>query len=130
MKDKSQIICPNCGNLIDVQDILAYQLEDEIKQKYQAQLADEKKKYGAGQEKLNQANQEFEAKKKQQNELFLERLEKQLKEEKKRIGEKLKAKHTEEQSERFESLHKELNKKSEQIKELNLTKAEIEKLKR
>ncbi|WP_198439909.1 hypothetical protein [Pareuzebyella sediminis] len=43
MNDTTQIKCPNCGTLIDVQDILAHQLEDEIRQKYQSQLADEKR---------------------------------------------------------------------------------------
>ena len=33
MKNNTQIKCPNCGTSIDVQDILAHQLEDEIKQK-------------------------------------------------------------------------------------------------
>lgn len=130
MNDTTQIKCPNCGTSIDVQDILAHQLEDKIKQKYQAQLVDEKKKYEAEQEKLKKAKQEFEEKRKQQNELFQERLEKQLKEDRKVLEEKLKAKLTEEQSEQFQALQKELNEKSEQVKELNRSKAEIEKLKR
>lgn len=130
MNDTTQIKCPNCGTSIDVQDILAHQLEDEIKKKYQAQLVNEKKKYEAEQEKLEKAKQEFEEKKKQQNELFQERLEKQLKEDRKALEEKLKAKLTEEQSEQFKALQKELNEKSEQVKELNRSKAEIEKLKR
>ncbi|MEM9078621.1 MAG: DUF2130 domain-containing protein [Bacteroidota bacterium] len=130
MSNQTQIKCPNCGTSIDVQDILAHQLEDEIKQKYQAQLVDEKKKYEAEQEKLDKAKQEFEEKRKQQNELFQERLEKQLKEDRKVLEEKLKAKLTEEQSEQFQALQKELNEKSEQVKELNRSKAEIEKLKR
>ncbi|MEM1336899.1 MAG: DUF2130 domain-containing protein [Bacteroidota bacterium] len=130
MEDKTQIKCPNCGTSIDVQDILAHQLEDEIKQKYQAQLVHEKKKNEAEQEKLDRAKQEFEERRKQQNELFQERLEKQLKEDRKVLEEKLKAKLTEEQSEQFQALQKELNEKSEQVKELNRSKAEIEKLKR
>ena len=130
MKNETQIKCPNCGTSIDVQNILAHQLEDEIKQKYQAQLADEKKKYEAEQEKLEKAKQEFEQKKKQENELFQERFDKKLKEEKSLMEEKLKAKLTEEQSEQFAALQKELNEKSEQVKELNRSKAEIEKLKR
>jgi len=64
MTDKTQIKCPNCGTSIDVQDILAHQLEEEIKQKYQAQIAEEKKKYEAGQEKLNEEKIEFEKKEK------------------------------------------------------------------
>lgn len=130
MKNETQIKCPNCGTSIDVQDILAHQLEDEIRQKYQSQLADEKKKYEVEQEKLEKAKQEFELKKKQENELFQERLDKQLRIDRKALEEKLKAKLTDEQSEQFKTLQKELNEKSEQVKELNRSKAEIEKLKR
>jgi hypothetical protein len=130
MENEAQIKCPNCGTDIDVQDILAHQLEEEIKQKYQAQIAEEKKKYEGEQEKLKQEKLAFEAAKKKENELFQNRLESQLKEEKKAIEVKLKAKLKEEQSEQFEALQKELNEKSEQVKELNRTKAEIEKLKR
>ena len=53
MKNNTQIKCPNCGTSIDIQDILAYQLEDEIKQKYQTQLAEEKKKYDSEVDSLN-----------------------------------------------------------------------------
>ena len=130
MQNQTQIKCPNCGTSIDVQDILAHQLEEELKQKYQAQVAEERKKYESEFAQLNQARAEFELKKKQENELFQERLEKQLKEERKSIEEKLKLKLREEQSEQFKALQNELNEKSEQIKELNRTKAEIEKLKR
>jgi hypothetical protein len=130
MKNETQIKCPNCGTSIDVQDILAHQLEEEIKQKYQAQIAEEKKKYEAEQEKLKQEKLDFEQKKKQENELFQERFDKKIKEEKSILEGKLKAKLLEEQSEQFSALQKELNEKSEQIKELNRTKAEIEKLKR
>ena len=130
MKNQTQVKCPNCGTSIDVQDILSHQLEEEIKQKYQSQIAEEKKKYDAELESLDKAKQDFEKKKKLENELFQERLEKQLKEEKKAIENKLKTKLAEEQSEQFDALQKELNEKSEQIKELNRTKAEIEKLKR
>jgi hypothetical protein len=130
MKNENQIKCPNCGTSIDVQDILSHQLEEEIKQKYQSQIAQEKKKYELEQEKLKQEKLDFEQKKKKENELFQSRLEKQLKEDKKEIEATLKRKLKEEQSEQFEALQKELNEKSEQVKELNRSKAEIEKLKR
>ena len=130
MKDENQIKCPNCGTSIDVQDILSHQLEEEIKQKYQFQIAQEKKKYEIEQEKLKQEKIDFEQKKKKENELFQDRLEKQLKEGKKEIEVLLKHKLKEEQSEQFDALQKELNEKSEQVKELSRSKAEIEKLKR
>lgn len=130
MKNETQIKCPNCGSSIDVQDILAHQLEEELKIKFQAQLSEEKKKYEGELELLSKAKAEFEQKKKQENELFQERLDKQLKEERKSIEEKLKAKLQEEQSEQLKALHNELNEQSEKIKELNRSKAEIERLKR
>ncbi len=126
----NQVKCPNCGAAIDVQDILAHQLEDEIKKKFQVQAAEEKKKLEAETENLQKAINEFEKKKRQENELFQQRLEKQLKEEKKNIEQSLKIKLQDEQSEQFNALQKELNEKSEQLKELNRSKAEIEKLKR
>ncbi|HEY9561975.1 MAG TPA: DUF2130 domain-containing protein [Anseongella sp.] len=130
MASTTQIKCPNCGTSVDVQDILSHQLEEEIRQKYQTQLATEKKRFDQEQEQLNQAKEAFEQKKRQENELFQERLEKQLREERRGLEEKLKARLTEEQSEQFQALQKELNQKSEQIRELNRTKAEVESLKR
>lgn len=130
MQNETKINCPNCGHPIDVEDILAHRLEEELKKKFAAQLAAEKKKYDDELKTLDKAKEEFELKKKKENELFQERLDKQLKEERKVMEEKLKQKLVEEQSEQFNALQKELNEKSEQVKELNRSKAEIEKLKR
>ncbi|OEK04646.1 DUF2130 domain-containing protein [Roseivirga misakiensis] len=130
MANQTNINCPNCGTTIDVQDILAHQLEDKYKEQFRQQLQAEKNKFASEFETLNKEKAAFEEKKKQENELFKERLEKQLREERRGIEEKLKIKIAEEQSDQFQTLQKELNEKSEQIKELNRTKAEIEKLKR
>ncbi len=130
MNDSNQIKCPNCGTSIDVQDILAHQLEDEIKAKYQKQLSDQQLKYKEEVNSLNKAKEAFEERKKKENELFQERLNKQLKEQKGYLEEKIKKKLEEENTDQFKALQKELNEKSEQVKELNRSKAEIEKLKR
>ncbi|NQY67241.1 MAG: DUF2130 domain-containing protein, partial [Flavobacteriales bacterium] len=130
MESNSQVKCPNCGADIDVQDILSHQLEDEIKQKYQAEIAQEKKKYESQLGDLEKAKEDFANVKRKENELFQDRLEKQLREERKAIEERVKGKVEEEQSEQFKALQNELNEKSEQVKELNRSKAEIEKLKR
>lgn len=130
MENQTRIKCPNCGTLIDVQDILAHQLEEEIKKKYQDQLNEQKKKYDTEFIQLNTAKREFEEEKRKEKERFDELLDNKVKEERKNIEVKLKEKLSEEQSEQFQALQNELNEKSEQIKELNRTKAEIEKLKR
>ncbi len=130
MSNNNQINCPNCGTAIDVQDILSHQLEEEIKQKYQAELNTAQQKFKAEQEMLAKAQADFEEKKKRENELFQDRLEKQMAHEKKLLEDKLKSKLATEQAEQFEALQKELNEKSEQVKELNRSKVEIERLKR
>lgn len=130
MSQKNKINCPSCGTSIDVQDILAHQLEEEIKNKYQEELQKAKQKFSEEEENLKREKAAFEEKKKQENELFQDRLEKQLKKEKSEIESKLKQKLAEEQEEQLQAMQKELNEKSEQVKELNRSKAEIEKLKR
>lgn len=129
-KPMNQISCPNCGTPIDVNDILAHQLEEQIQRKYQLQLTEARDEFARKQEVLQQEKEAFEEKKRRENELFQERFEQKLKEERKSLEEKLKIKLVQEQDEQFALLQKELNEKSEQIKELNRSKAEIEKLKR
>lgn len=126
----NQINCPSCGTSIDVNDLLSHQLEEQIQQKYQQQLAEQRTEFQRKQEVLLREKEEFEEKKRRENELFQERFEAKLREERKGMEERLKQKLTQEQSEQFAELQKELNEKSEQIKELNRSKAEIEKLKR
>lgn len=130
MEKQNTIKCPNCSTVIDVQDLLAHQLEEEYKAQYLALRAEDQKKLAENEALLAQAKQQFEETKKRENELFQERLERQIKEERRNIEEKLKVKMQEESAEQFASLQKELNEKSEQVKELNRSKAEIEKLKR
>lgn len=141
MQNDTKISCPNCGTLIDVQDILAHQLEDQIKKEYHEKLSKERQESKSKLEQLQKVQDEqteelakekaaFEEKKKQENRIFQERLEKQIKEEKLRIESEVKAKLTDENSEQLKALTQELNEKSEQVKELNRSKAEIEKLKR
>ena len=130
MENKTKIKCPNCGTIIDVEDVLSHQLEDTIKKQLTAQLANEKKKFEEELKTLNAAKEEFEIKKKQENEIFQERIEKQLKNDRKIIEDKIKKRLEQEQSEHLVVLQNELNEKSEKIKELNRTKGEIEKLKR
>jgi hypothetical protein len=115
MADNTQIKCPNCGTSIDVQDILSHQLEDELKKKFNTQLAEAKKKFDKEHETLNKAKEEFEQKKQKENELFQERLDTKLKDEKKILEEKLSKKFKDEQSEQFIALQKELNEKSVQV---------------
>jgi hypothetical protein len=81
-------------------------------------------------EVIQKEKNEFEQKKKRENELFQEKLDEKVKLERQLIEEKIKKKFSDEQAEQFQKLQEELNEKTKKISELNLAKAEIEKLKR
>ncbi|MDP4637150.1 MAG: DUF2130 domain-containing protein [Crocinitomicaceae bacterium] len=130
MSTNEQINCPNCGTNIDVTNIISHQLEAELQAKFQAQLNTERSKMNELEAKLRDEKMAFEEKKKRENELFHERLEKSMMEERVKLEEKIKIKITEEQLAQFDALQKELNEKSAQVSELNKTKAEVERLKR
>ena len=130
MENNSKIICPNCGTNIDVQDILSHQLEEDYKKKLAIHISESKKKFDREAGQLNKDKEEFEKKKQNENELFAEKLNQKLKEEKKEIEARLKLQLANENQEQFAAFQKELNAKSEQLKELNKTRAEIEQLKR
>jgi len=130
MEKNTQIKCPNCSTTIDVQDILAHQLEEQVRAEFNLKLVKEKEKFNKREADLNNEKIAFEEKKKRENELFQERLDKSLKAEKEALQRKLQKKLEEEQEDQMKMLHNELNEKSEKLKEFNIAKAEIEKLKR
>ena len=122
--------CPHCQEEFDVQGILTQQLESDIKLKYEQQSKADRKKVEADAEVLAKAKEEFENAKKRENELFQDRLAKQLAAERKNLESELKIKLLDENAEVLKSMQEELNEKSQQLKELNRAKADIEKLKR
>lgn len=130
MQNESKIKCPHCGNEIDVQDVLAHQVEAEIKKVYDARMVAVQEKYNSDLKKLSDEKAEFEEKKRKENELFQQRLETNLNEERKVIAASVKLRIEKETADQLQTLHNELNEKSEKLKELNKNKAEIERLKR
>ncbi|MEO7976753.1 DUF2130 domain-containing protein [Flavobacterium sp.] len=130
MAEQSSIQCPNCGTTIDVNDILKHQLEDSIRKEFQQKANAQSRELELRNEQFEKAKSEFEAKKKQENELFAERLEREKKIAEKDITEKLKNKLEEENKDRLLSMEKELSEKSEKLRELNKMTGEIAKLQR
>ena len=126
----NRIACPNCGHLIDVQDILYHQVEEELKKKFREDLATERNRY---QDKLNalaEEREQFEEEKRRQQERVAETVRERLQAEEKRLQAEIRTRIEEEQSGTLKSLQEELNQKSAQLREFNRAKAEIERLKR
>jgi len=130
MQSNASIKCPNCNVDIDVNEILYHQLEDELQQKNSIERKRQEAETLKKEQEFLKAKEALET----QKELFDEELQKatkaQLKVEKQKLQEQLKKELLEEQSESMALLKEELAQKSNQVKELNKSKAEIEKLKR
>ena len=105
-------------------------MQTELQAKFNLELERERKNFQKQSEDLKNEKDAFEKKKQKENELFQERLNAKLQEERKSLETFLKNKIEKEKSDEFLLLQKELNEKSEQLKELNKSKAEVEKLKR
>lgn len=125
-----KITCPNCGYEIDVNKILYHQLEEKLKKEFNAELSRQKKALQEREDAVGRQREELE---KQQHAIKqeIERGVKQrLEKESEELTRKVWAEAEAEQSERITSLETELKEKSEKVKELNKSKAEIERLKR
>ena len=130
MNNKSTINCPNCNTVIDVNDILKHQLEESIRKEYQAKANSQNQEIEVKNQALLKEKAEFETKKKHENELFAERLEKEKKIAEKEIETKIKATLLEENKDRILLMEKELTEKSEKLRELSKMQGEIAKLNR
>lgn len=130
MSEQTAIQCPNCGTSIDVNDILKHQIEDKIRAEYQQKAKQQAKDLAAKNEAFDKAKADFEARKKQENELFAERLEQAKKVSEKEITEKLKKKLEDESKDRVAEMEKELSEKSEKLRDLSKTQAELAKVQR
>ena len=141
MSAQNSIKCPNCGTKIDIDEIFYHQIEEKFKQQHlqdQKKLQDEieakRKEYKAHLDALKTKEDAFKEEKEKFEDALAkatkEQVQAQLKIDRKSIEDELKLKIVSEQSDAMASLQKELSEKSEQVKELNNSKIEIEKLKR
>lgn len=130
MESQSRIKCPHCGYEMDVQNVLSHQLEENIKRDYAAKYQQDKEKINEQLLEIAREKAAFEEKKRKENELFQQKLELKINEEKRLIWASAKAKLQSEQAEQFASLQKELNEKSEKVKELHKTQTELARLQR
>ncbi|MES9942483.1 MAG: DUF2130 domain-containing protein [Candidatus Thiodiazotropha sp. 6PLUC2] len=129
-QDANNIKCPNCGVEIDVNEILYHQLDEELKKKYNDQISKERKELVANEEKLKAEREAIEHEKESYKDKLASAIQDGLKAESGKLKIELKKQAEEEQEERLAALQKELVSKSEQVKELNKFKADIERLKR
>ena len=129
-QDKNTIECPNCGFSIDVNEILYHQLDEELKKKYNDQLAKERQKYQAQEDLLKTEREKLAQEKSGIEEKVARMVQESVGQQKKALEAALRKRLEDEQAGRIKDLESELATKSEQVKELNKSKSEIERLKR
>ncbi|MFN8236906.1 MAG: hypothetical protein U0T77_01945 [Chitinophagales bacterium] len=81
----NKIKCPNCGTLIDIDEVLNHQAEEKYKKEFEEKLRNSTTEFQKAKEALALQLKEFEEKKAKENELFQKRLEQKLEEEKIKI---------------------------------------------
>ena len=118
-----KITCPECDSRIEVDRILHEQIEERIKQEYKNKHVEEKKK-------IDEQKIELEKEREELQKTIQDTVNQKLEAEKQILKEKLKHDIEAEQSEQLKLLKENLEEKSEQLKDLNKTKAEIEIIKR
>ena len=85
----NNISCPNCGNLIDVESVIAGEMEKKFQHEYQHKHNESLDKLKQEKNELTKAQEDFEAKKKRENEIFIERLETEKKQLENKLREQL-----------------------------------------
>lgn len=136
MSNETTIKCPNCDTKIDVNKILYHQLENELNQKNLQERRKLEKEFNEKRENYKKAvldlkqKENFIQEKKENFEQDLKKAtEEQIKIQKEKLTKQLREEISNEQNEAMNLLKEELLKKSEQVKELNESKVQIEKLK-
>ena len=130
MSETNRIDCPNCGERIDVNELLYHQLQEEAKQEYGQKLAEQQKQFAEKEAAMKVERDQLAESRKALEEDIREGVNRRVKEERAEIESRLRKQIGEEQSEQLNTLNEELQRKSDQLKEYNKAKAEIEKLKR
>ena len=122
----NEIKCPNCAHPIDVNEVFAAQMEDKYKLIMQAEKQEAAASLKAKEEVLETMKKDFEEKKKKENEIFRQRLEK----EKVAIADQLKLKVKADFDQQMKAQQDELQEKSKVIEGLRTKEIEMERMKR
>ncbi|MDX5446782.1 MAG: DUF2130 domain-containing protein [Bacteroidota bacterium] len=129
-RSSTTISCPNCGTTIDVNRIVYHQLEEEMKRQLATRQEKMEEKYLRMVQEVKSRETEIQKKERQIEEKVASSVREKLQAEKQALETKLKRSLMEEQEEVLRTLREELQEKTEKVKELHLSRVEVERLKR
>lgn len=125
MNHDNKVNCPKCNHEINVNELIYSQIESELNTKHQQQIADGEKALQIESLKLEQDQSAFELEKEQQLKTINEAVKQQVTQAEKTLRTDLTVEIKNEQSDAINLLNTELQTKTEELKELNLVKAQL-----
>lgn len=129
-QESTHIRCPNCGQEIDVNEILYHELDQQLQNKYNAELARQQQRYAARERELEQLRQALETDKSEFDARLRAGVEQGLRAQRSSLESQIREQAEQEQLERIEALRGELEDKTRKVRQLNRFKSEIERLQR
>ena len=129
-EESNTIKCPNCGTPINVSDVLFHQVQEQLKKDFEAQIAKKDKEFKEKSQQLEQEKEQLAKAQEALQEYVDVAVKQKLSVEKGTLEKNLRKQIDAEKADQLQALETELNAKSEQLKELNKTKALVSQLKR
>jgi len=124
------IECPKCGTSIDVNVLLSQQIEEGLKKAYEARLADERRKFDAMAAELDAGKRAVAEGRRKLQEDVERGVAGRIAAERSQIEARIRKSFEAENAGQLQSMQEELARKSEQVKDLNRTKTELERIRR
>ena len=130
MQNMNTVVCPQCGTKINVNELLAHQIKDTIEKENEQKILTIKNDYESKQKALDTEMNALQKDKADMQELINKSVQERMTTERASLNKTIKEQFENEHAEQMKIMKSELDAKSEQVKELNKSKAEIERLKR
>lgn len=115
---ENKITCPNCGHTFDVEAVLADQAELRIRKQMEQQFAARTRSLEAHEQQMRERERDFEERRKRENELFREKLDKELERRQKELSERTEKEMREKFDQQIASLTKENEDRKKENREL------------
>ncbi len=128
MNDNNTIKCPQCGLVIDVNELLSHQIQDRIEKENVQKIKYLQSEFEQKQKELDVEKARLLKEKADIETSIAHQVQQQIVSERAKLSKSLKVQLESEHSESMKMMKAELDAKSEQVKELNKYKAEIERL--
>jgi hypothetical protein len=130
MKTKSKMNCPQCGSEISVDELLVKQFQESIKKDLELELRKRESELESEKKEFKKLSDQLTKDKGDVDYLINSRVQEQLRSAKDALKDSIRKEISEEKSKQLQTLEDELVKKSAQLREMNGTKAQLERLRR